>query len=589
MSKLVRMLREAHAAVGESRRTGMPLDEVTDARQERRRVHVAASREVVEAYNDAARRLREHGSPDDRLRAALAMDDLHRLRTGAPVDRRGFLKGAGVTAASLAAAGVLRAAPARAAAAPRIVIVGAGLSGLRTAHKLWIDRGIRSTVYEANADAGGRCETNRTFFLNNQIAEMHGEFVNTEHLAVKNLAARFGLGLDDLYAIPQGTDDSFWINNSRYTVADITADWKAFGYDTFHNAAQQVPAPQTWDNHSALAATWDNQDVATWLANNLPGGTTTKLYKLALESVRGNFGTPDETSALNMVWMWAYNTSKKTAHSYQSNSYLYEDGGDERWHITGGSDLLVSNMIRELPSGTVQYSSAVTAIKKNSDGTYAVSVKSGNRTTTVTADHVVVAAPFSSLRVNTDLSKAGISALKMTAINTLGMSTHGKVIMQFNGHPWYANGFDGNMLTDFPTNWMWELNYQVNNNNAPTGLLLQYPSGPTTQSYISTYKLNQHEGVAAPGLVNQILANVNTYYGPGVKEAYNGKAWYHFGSNDPWVRGGYPFWKVGQVTGFSGIETTREGNIHFGGDTTWDFQGFMEGAVLAGERCAGEI
>jgi hypothetical protein len=91
VSKLVRMLREAHAAVGESRRTGMPLDEVTDARQERRRVHVAASREVVEAYNDAARRLREHGSPDDRLRAALAMDDLHRLRTGAPVDRRGFL------------------------------------------------------------------------------------------------------------------------------------------------------------------------------------------------------------------------------------------------------------------------------------------------------------------------------------------------------------------------------------------------------------------------------------------------------------------------------------------------------------------
>ena len=75
-----------------------------------------------------------------------------------------------------------------------------------------------------------------------------------------------------------------------------------------------------------------------------------------------------------------------------------------------------------------------------------------------------------------------------------------------------------------------------------------------------------------------------------MKAAYNGKAWYHFGLNDPWVRGGYPFWKPGQITGFSGIEGAREGNIHFAGDAaTWDFQGFMEGAVLSGERCATEI
>ena len=166
-----------------------------------------------------------------------------------------------------------------------------GSPDLRTAHKLWIDRGIKSTIYEANAGIGGRCETERSFFLNNQIAEMHGEFVNSEHFAMKALAARYGLGLEDLYAnIPQSTEDTYWINNARYTEWEVTQDWKAFGYDTFHDAVQLAQAPQTYDNHNAQAVTWDNQDVPTWLTANLPGGSSTRLYKLALEAVAGDWG-----------------------------------------------------------------------------------------------------------------------------------------------------------------------------------------------------------------------------------------------------------------------------------------------------------
>jgi monoamine oxidase len=49
----------------------------------------------------------------------------------------------------------------RASAKPRIVIVGAGLAGLRCAQMLWTQSPgapVQSTVYEANAHrAGGRC------------------------------------------------------------------------------------------------------------------------------------------------------------------------------------------------------------------------------------------------------------------------------------------------------------------------------------------------------------------------------------------------------------------------------------------------
>ncbi|MEX0833686.1 MAG: FAD-dependent oxidoreductase [Actinomycetota bacterium] len=601
MKKIKQVVREADATVRESRETGAPIDEVFEMRAERRAEHVAASQPVVEDYNEAAARLRERGTDEDRLAVSAAMEDLNHLGSGRRIDRRTFFKGAGTAAAGVAALSlggstILQSARANAAtSAPRIAIIGGGLAGLRTAHKLWIDRGIKSTIYEATDVIGGRVETERSFFLNNQIAEMHAEFVNTEHFAVKALAARYGVELEDLWIYPQGTDDTYWINNSRYTAWEVTQDWKAFGYDAFHDAVLLAQAPQTYDNHNAQAVAWDNQDVPTWLSENLPGGSSTRLYKLALEALAGEWGNPADVSGLAMLWQWAYNVSKKTAHSYQSKSYLWVEGADARWHIKGGSDQLVTGMAGELPAGTIKTSSPVLAIVKNTNGTYKLSVKAGNKTTSVTVDHVVIAASFSSLRANVNLSKAGLSPLKKTAIQELGMSSAGKVALQFNGHPWFANSdgnanFNGNCLADTPTNWWYEPNYQTNNNTAPTGILVNYTVDGVTEQYISQYGMTQHEGVAPAGVVNQLLPPLDTYFGPGVSAAYNGKAWYHFGLNAPWIRGAYPYWPVGGFTGFSGIEGAREGNIHFAGDATeWDFAGYMEGALLSGERCAAEI
>jgi monoamine oxidase len=222
-------------------------------------------------------------------------------------------------------------------------------------------------------------------------------------------------------------------------------------------------------------------------------------------------------------------------------------------------------------------------------------VKSGSKTTSVTVDHVVIAAPFSSLRANVNLSKAGLTSLKMDAINNLGMNTHGKVVLQFNGHPWYPYHYSY-ALIDSPVGWWWEANHQANNNTAPTAIQVHTTIDGVTERFASQYGMTAHEGTAPAAAVNEILYGLNggyglnDYYGPGVEEAYNGKAWYHFGSNDPWVRGAWPYWKPGQITGFSGYEGKREGNIHFAGDATeWDFIGFMEGALLSGERCADEI
>jgi monoamine oxidase len=47
---------------------------------------------------------------------------------------------------------------------------------------------------------------------------------------------------------------------------------------------------------------------------------------------------------------------------------------------------------------------------------------------------------------------------------------------------------------------------------------------------------------------------------------------------------------VGQYTGLNGIQGQREGNLHFCGEhTSSNFQGYIEGGLRTGYRCAKEV
>ena len=99
-------------------------------------------------------------------------------------------------------------------------------------------------------------------------------------------------------------------------------------------------------------------------------------------------------------------------------------------------------------------------------------------------------------------------------------------------------------------------------------------------------------GSAPSTLVTDYLAALEPLF-PGFTAAWNAgpqKSLYSDPNSSPFLGGAYSQYRIGQYTGFSGIEGVAEGNIHFAGEhTSQDFQGFMEGAVTTGERAAREI
>jgi monoamine oxidase len=137
------------------------------------------------------------------------------------ITRRGFILGAAATAVA-AAIGPM---PAR-AAAPRIVVVGAGLAGLACAHRL-VSSGVEVVVHEAGSRVGGRCWTHRGAFASGQIVEHGGELIDQGHTTIRQLAQSLGLDLDNLLAAEvNGTDQFNWMGGGPYTYGEATLDMK---------------------------------------------------------------------------------------------------------------------------------------------------------------------------------------------------------------------------------------------------------------------------------------------------------------------------------------------------------------------------
>jgi monoamine oxidase len=530
--------------------------------------------------------LREaHGACAEATIRQAPIDGVSEQRAQERRNRREFLQGAGSTLAATALMGLVPQA-ARGSSQPRIVIVGAGLAGLRCAHKLWQERGLVSTVYEWDDRIGGRVETLRDFFANGQIVEQHGEFISSEHSSLRRLAHRFGLHLENAEKAPPNTEDTYWFNGGYYTQRQLNHDWHKFGWKIFNSAVKQVPFPTLYNNYNTTGFQWDHMSVVDWIEQNVPGGMNSPFGRLCYEVTLSEYGgPPEQQSALNLVYTLGYDGSIQSGNGYQPKNSPVLSGTDELYHVRGGNDQIIQGLVSELPEGSVLTGQQLLALKLNSDGSYACTFQSGSSTMDVSADHVVLAIPFTALR-NADLSRAGLSALKIRAIQNLQLGTTAKIQMQFTSRVWNAGGFTGGEYADNGAAVGWECtNYQ----RGETGILINFPAGAQAAAMPAKYGLTQDEQVAPPALVADTLSFLEPIF-PGITAAFNGLAYAGFGILDPRLGGAWSQYNIGQYTDFGGYEGVQEGNIHFAGEhTSIDFQGYMEGALRSGERVAREI
>jgi monoamine oxidase len=508
-------------------------------------------------------------------------------KTGVPIDevpdiraakralsRRNFLAGA-------AAGTALLTVPRRvmAASQPSVTIVGGGIAGLQCALELR-DKGYASTVYEAQNKVGGRMFSNNGgYWQAGQVSEWCGELIDTGHKTIRNLAARYGLPLDDLHkAEPKNSDETYKFDGHYYAKATANADFLAM-WDVLDADVTAAGYPTTFDSSTPEGAALDHMSVFDWIESRVPGGHNSNLGQLLDVAYNIEYGAnTDVQSALNLVYLLGFqNSDPPTELDLFGVS-------DERFHVRGGNQLIPNAIAADL--GGVKQGHSLTRLVQTPNGRYTCTFDRGNGCVDVTSDYVVLAIPFAVLR-GIDTSHAGFDALKNTAIQQLGRGHNGKLQLQFTSRTWDGTGpwpgkANGTSYADSGYQSGWDV---TRAQSGTQGILVMYSGGSNTDSM----KTNSAYATASmdPNVSKDAthgLAQLK-YMFPDL--TWNGLATQSLPHKSPFFNASYSFWKTGQYTQFSGYEPVPMGGVYFCGEhTSQDFQGFMEGGAITGKETA---
>jgi len=505
-----------------------------------------------------------------------------RAERRAGLTRRDFLKAAGVAAgAALVPSAVFAATIKLSPSQGRIAIVGGGIAGLNAALTLQ-DAGITSTVFEASDRVGGRMHSDTTSWLNAQTSEHCGELIDSGHKTILGLASRFKLQTVDLLgAEPIHSTDTGFFFGRYYTDAQAQADFNP----VWNNVKKDVNAasyPTLYNNFTDAGRVLDHMSIYDWIESRVPGGHSSSMGRLLDVAYNIEYGNvTQEQSSLNLIYLLGFSSNP--------GNFQIFGASDERYHIVGGNESLPKAIAAALKD--VRLNHTLTAIAGKSDGTFDLTLKTGNTSITSNFDRVILAIPFSVLRT-LDYSAAGFDLLKQTAITQLGYGKNAKLHLQFDSRYWNTQGpwgiGNGSTYSDTGYQNTWDV---TRAQDGATGILVDYTGGGVP---LASFKGDATDPKVAARFAKTFLSQIEPLF-PGIAQHWNGRATLDVPLTNPFLLGSYSYWKVGQYTQFSGYEKIRQpdpvkGKIHFAGEhCSQDFQGYMEGGAAEGARAANEI
>ncbi|MGB3496333.1 MAG: FAD-dependent oxidoreductase, partial [Elainellaceae cyanobacterium] len=277
---------------------------------------------------------------------------------------------------------------------------------------------------------------------------------------------------------------------------------------------------------------------------------------------------PDEQSCLNLLWYIGP----------ESGEFSLYGTSDERYHIEVVNDQ-VPQKLAELLSSSISTGTVLEALREQSDGRYQVTLRSDGRVTDRTYERVILALPFTALRDVAMIME--LPEAKRMAIATLSNATNTKLITAYGDRPW-AKRYNSTaaILSDTGFQNSWETS-QATYASTPASLITNYTGG---QAGLAV------ENSSARASAQAFVSQFDQIF-PGVADThYEGQAIRSSWIGDPFSKGSYSCYKVGQWTRLYNAPAERLGNLFFIGEhCSWEYAGYMEGACETGELAALEI
>lgn len=436
----------------------------------------------------------------------------------------------------------------RAAQNRRVVIVGAGFSGLAAAYEL-SKAGYQVTVAEARNRIGGRV-LSFSDLVPGRTVEGGAELIGSNHPTWVAYAKQFGLEFLDV-----GEEDAeapVVLGGKRLTSDESDALWEemeaAFN-QILKDAATVTDAFEPWRTPNAEAL--DRRTLGAWIDSL----NVSPLCKSGLHTMM--------TADNGVISYW---------QSYLGNLAMVKGGGLEKYwsesevyRCKGGNQQLATKLAAAVGATRILTRMPVRAIALD-DRMARVTLADGK---VLEADHVILTVPppvWNRIAI-TPVLPSGLAPQ---------MGTNVKFLIGLKSRFWRRAELAPDLLSDGPVNMTWDA---TDGQPGTPAAMVAFSGGPSADECRGW----------APAVRNEnYLAALEKVY-RGIRPAF-GRVRFMDWPGDPWSKASYSFPAPGQVTAQGPTLRQGLGRLHFAGEyTSYAFMGYMEGALESGAAAARRI
>ncbi|MFL5885581.1 MAG: flavin monoamine oxidase family protein [Thermoleophilaceae bacterium] len=456
-----------------------------------------------------------------------------------------------------------------------VLVVGAGFSGLMAARQL-TGAGKSVIVLEARNRVGGRSLNHD--IGNGKVTEIGAQFVGPTQDHVLKLMDDLHIGKYDTYDTGMNIYYDGVSKPSRKETFSDTGPLGAAPTDPqvaapaatliaqMDQMSTSVPLDAPWN--AASASDWDSQTVQTFAQNN-GGQTGGKQFQGVLEAaIEAIFGSePRDISLLYALFYIAASGNESNPGTFERN-FNTRNGG-QQWRVEGGTQRIPLTMAQQLGNRVV-LGAPVRKITQTSNGVQADTDKG-----TFTGKRIIVAVPPHMA------GRIQYSPLLPTIRDQLTQHLPAGSLMKVDAYYpkpfWRDQGLTGQVVSNVG---FARTTFDSSPPDGNPGVLMGFVGGSQ----------NRQLGQKSPDEIKQaVLGDFANYFGDEARNPYDVviQNW----SNEEWNRGcPVALYSPGTMVDFGPALRVPIERIHWAGtETATYWNGYMDGAVRAGERAAAEV
>lgn len=432
----------------------------------------------------------------------------------------------------------------------KVVVIGAGLSGLLTA-MLLEERGVEVVVVEARNRVGGRVVTAHEV---PGEPEAGGPVVGGSYERFLRVAKAVGANLGP----GPGFDRTLALHVNGQTVG--FENWPSSPANLTVGPERQMPPGRLLGYYAGLNLPLEDAD--DWISPEFA------QYDVPLEDYVRQQGASDEAVRLMNVAPNTNDIATTSALWALSDAYsMTAHAGKGILGVAGGNQAMAEKMAATL-KGQVVLGKPVSAIRSAGDSVE-VLCDGGE---TFTGAYCVCTVPFSVLR-NIEVDPP-FQGTKKEAVEQIPYTPITKYFLVPKTPFWETDGLSASMWTDT----FIERVFPFRDAQGAVKNLTVWIDGPNAAKLDGMSEAEQKDAVVKE------LARIRPT-SAGQVDVASVVSW----GNDPYALGAYAHWAPGQVTRLQSSVAEPWERIHFAGELTAVYSAGMESAMESAERAAGEV